>query len=85
MLASDEFDIELPEGYVVDELPDPVKEDMGFATYQSSTVVQGNKLHYTRTYTVRQVTLPAGKYGELQRLAGAIAADESSQVVLKKK
>jgi hypothetical protein len=85
MLGSDEFDIELPDGYVVDELPDPVKEEMGFATYQSSTVVQGNKLHYTRTYTVRQVTLPAGKYGELQRLAGAIAADESSQVVLKKK
>ncbi len=85
MLASDEFDIELPEGYAVDELPDPVKEDLGFATYQSSTVVQGNKLHYSRTYTVREVTLPANKYGELQRLAGVIAADESSQVVLKKK
>jgi hypothetical protein len=85
MLATDEYDIELPEGYVVDELPDPVKADMGFATYQSSTVVQGNKLHYSRTYTVREVMLPANKYGDLQKLAGVIAADESSQVVLKKK
>jgi hypothetical protein len=85
MFANDEYDIELPEGYAVDELPDPVKEDMGFASYQSSTVVQGNKLHYSRTYTVREVSLPASKYRELQKLASVIAADESSQVVLKKK
>jgi hypothetical protein len=85
MMASDEFDIELPEGYAVDELPDPVKVDLGFAAYESSTVAQGNKLHYSRTYTVREVTLPPNKYGELQKLAGLIAADESSQVVLKKK
>jgi hypothetical protein len=84
MLGNDEFDIELPEGYVVDEVPDPVKEDFGFATYQSSTVLHGRTLHYSRTYTLRQVTLPANKYGDLQRLAGVIAADESSQVVLKK-
>jgi hypothetical protein len=85
MVGNDEFDIELPEGYAVDELPDPVKEDLGFASYQSSTVVRGNKLHYSRTYTVREVTLPASKYGDLQKLASVIAADEASQVVLKKK
>jgi hypothetical protein len=85
MLGSDEFDIQLPEGYAVDELPDPVKEDVGFAAYESSTVVHGRVLHYSRKYTVRQVTLPAGRYGDLERLAGMIAADESSQVVLKKR
>ena len=85
MQGNDEFDIQLPEGYVVDELPDPVKEDFGFASYQSSTVVHERTLHYSRTYTVRQITLPPGKYADLQRLAGIISADESSQVVLKKK
>jgi hypothetical protein len=84
MRGNDEFDIQLPEGYVVDEVPDPVKEEFGFATYQSSTVVHGRTLHYSRTYTLRQVTLPANKYGDLQRLAGVIAADENSQVILKK-
>ena len=84
MQASDSFDIEIPAGYVVDELPDPVKVDMGFASYESSTVVQGKMLHYTRTYTVRKVSLPAEEYPELVKLAGVIDNDEQSRAVLKR-
>jgi len=84
MQATDEYSIELPEGYVVDEIPDPVKLDLGFAAYQSSLEVKGNTLHYTRTYTVREVTLPADRYADVQKLAGVIAADEESRAVLKK-
>jgi hypothetical protein len=85
MLANDEFDIELPDGYVVDELPDPVKADFGFASYVSSTEAKGRMLHYSRTYTQREVTLPVDKYADVQKLAGVIAADEDSRAVLKKK
>ncbi|HVG27513.1 MAG TPA: DUF3857 and transglutaminase domain-containing protein [Acidobacteriaceae bacterium] len=84
MQGTDEFDIQLPDNYVVDELPDPVKADVGFATYQSSTELRGRTLHYTRTFTLRQVSLPAEKYPELQRLAALIAADENSRAVLKR-
>lgn len=84
MRGTDEYDIALPDGYVVDELPDPVKVDVGFATYESSTELRGKSLHYSRTYTVRNVTLPAERYPALQKLAGAIDADEASRVVLKK-
>ena len=84
MQGTDEYDIELPEGYVVDELPDPVKVDVGFASYVSSTELHGRVLHYSRTYTVRQVTVPAAKYAEVQQLAAAIAADEDSQAILKR-
>jgi Domain of Unknown Function with PDB structure (DUF3857)/Transglutaminase-like superfamily len=84
MRGTDEFDIALPEGYVVDELPDPVKLDVGFASYESSTELRGKSLHYSRTYTMRNVTLPADRYPALQKLAGAIDADEASNVVLKK-
>ena len=82
--ASDDFDIQIPDGYVVDEVPDPVKEDVGFASYESSTVVHGRVLHYSRRFVVKQVTLPAEKYPELQRLAGLIAEDEDSKAVLKR-
>jgi hypothetical protein len=84
MQITDDFDIDLPAGYVVDELPDPVKVDVGFASYVSSSEVRGKTLHYSRTYTLRQVTLPAERYGDLQKLAGAIAEDEASRAVLKK-
>jgi len=84
MQEHDDYSIELPAGYTVDEIPDPVKLDLGFASYESSSVVKDNVLHYTRTYTVREVTLPADKYPEVQKLAGVIAADEQSSAVLKK-
>lgn len=84
MQASDSFDIELPDGYAVDELPNPVKADFGFASYESSTELHGHVLHYTRTYRLKEVTLPPEKYSELQKLAGLIAADEQSLAVLKR-
>jgi hypothetical protein len=84
MQGTDSFDIQLPDGYTVDELPDPVKADVGFASYESSTKLEGHTLHYTRTYTVRQVSLPPDKYPDLQRFVALIAADEDSRVVLKR-
>jgi hypothetical protein len=84
MQGTDSFDIQLPDGYTVDELPDPVKEDFGFASYESSTKLDGRTIHYTRTFTLRQVSLPADRYADLQRFAGIIAADEDSRVVLKR-
>ena len=65
--ATDDFEIELPAGYAVDEIPDPVKVDMGFAAYESASHVQEHTLHYRRVYTVRQVSLPAERYTDVQR------------------
>ena len=84
MQEHDEYTIELPAGYAVDEMPDPIKLDLGFASYESSSTVKDNVLHYTRTYTVREVTLPPDRYPDVQKLSGVIAADEESNAVLKK-
>jgi hypothetical protein len=84
MKEQDDYAIQLPPGYAVDEIPDPVKLDLGFASYESSSTVKDNVLHYTRTYTVREVTLSADKYPDVQKLAGVIAADEQRSAVLKK-
>lgn len=81
----DDFSIQLPVGYTVDELPDPVKLDVGFASYESSSRMEGDTLHYTRSYTVRQLDLPADKYDDLHKLAEAIEGDEQNRAVLKKK
>ncbi len=85
MVAKDDFTIVIPADYMVDELPDPVKLDVGFASYESSSQLTGTSLHYTRTYTVRQVSLPADRYADVQRLAAAIDADEQNHAVFKKK
>jgi hypothetical protein len=84
----DSYDIELPEGYVVDEMPDAVNLDMDFASYHSSVSAsesgKGKLLHYERDYKVKQVELPADKVADFRRLEGTILADEKSTVVLKK-
>jgi hypothetical protein len=84
MQEQDDYTIQLPPGYAIDEIPDPIKLDLGFASYESSSTVKDNVLHYTRTYIVREVTLPADRYSDVQKLAGVIAADEQSSAVLKK-
>ena len=81
----DEFTIELPKGYEVDELPQPVSIDTGFASYNSRTELRGNALHYARQCTIREVQIAPAKYQALQQFVGEIEQDERSQAVLKKK
>lgn len=83
-VVRDVFEVQLPAGYTVDELPDPVQLDTSFASYSSRSEFKDNTLRYTREYTVRKVELPAEDYGELQRLVGRIEADERNNAVLKK-
>ena len=81
---TDIFEIEMPPGFTVDELPDPVKIDVGFAAYESKTEVQGQILRYTRDYTVRKLEVPLTQEAELRRLFSTIYSDERNSAVLKK-
>jgi hypothetical protein len=80
----DAYDITLPPGYVVDETPDPVDVDLGFASYHSSMTAKGNTLHYEREYVVRQVQIPADKAASFRKLESAILSDEKGTAILKK-
>ena len=80
----DSFDIALPSGYTVDELPDPVSLDTDFATYRSSTTVKGHILHYDREYIVSKIQLSASRAQDFRHFEGAILEDQQESVVLKK-
>ena len=80
----DSFDITLPPGYVVDEMPDPVNLDLDFASYHSNITAKGDDLHYEREYVVRQVELPAERAADFRKLESAILRDEKGTAVLKK-
>ena len=80
----DHVDLDLPPGYVVDELPEPVSLDTDFASYHSAVTAEGNTLHYTREYTVKQLELDATRYDDLRKFSERISYDESTTVVLKK-
>jgi len=80
---TDNFEITLPPGYAVDELPPPVDADFSFASYHSKTEVKGNVIGYTRTFEVKELSVPVSKAEELKRFYRIIASDERNTAVLK--
>jgi Domain of Unknown Function with PDB structure (DUF3857) len=80
----DNYEIEIPKGYTVDDVPDPARIDVGFASYQSKFEVDGTKLRYWREYIVRDLSVPPEKFGDWVKLQGVIGADETAAAVLKR-
>jgi hypothetical protein len=80
---TDTFEITLPAGYEVDDLPPPVNADYSFASYHSKTEVNGNTLKYTRTFEVKELSVPLSKVEDLKKLYRIIAGDERNTAVLK--
>jgi hypothetical protein len=80
---ADTFEITLPPGYEVDDLPPPVNADYSFASYHSKTEVSGNTLKYTRTFEVKELSVPVSKIDDLKKLYRIIAGDERNTAVLK--
>src|SRR6266852_79515 len=79
----DTFEITLPAGYEVDDLPPAVNADYSFASYHSKTEVNGNTLKYTRTFEVKELSVPLSKVEDLKKLYRVIAGDERNTAVLK--
>jgi transglutaminase-like putative cysteine protease len=80
----DIFDITLPTGYVVDELPKPVDASCPYATYKSEVTMNGNVLRYKRTYTITDVMVPTEHLDEVRDFFRQIDADEKASAVLRR-
>jgi hypothetical protein len=80
---TDTFEIALPAGYEVDDLSPAVNADYSFASYHSKTEVNGNTLKYTRTFEVKELSVPLSKVEDLKKLYRIIAGDERNTAVLK--
>ena len=80
---TDTFEITIPAGYEVDDLPQPVNAEYGFASYHSKAEVNGNVLRYARTFEVKDPSVPLSKLDDLKILYRIIASDERNTAVLK--
>lgn len=84
VLDSDTVEITLPDGFKVDELPDPAKASYGFGEYTSKTEAAGNVLKYTREYKISTTQVPLDRIDQLKKLFSEIVSDEKNMAVLKK-
>ena len=80
---TDTFEIAIPAGYVVDDIPPAVDADYGFASYHAKTEVKGNLIHYSRTLEVKELSVPVSRAEDLKKFYRIIAGDERNTVVLK--
>jgi hypothetical protein len=80
---TDSFDITLPPGYEVDELPTPMDVEYSFGSYHSKTEASGQMLHYTRALEIKELSVPVSKMDDLKKFYRMIAADERNTAVLK--
>ena len=83
-LDRDNIEISLPEGFTVDELPDPAKATFPFAQYASKTENSGSVLKYTREYKITATQVSMDQMDQLKKLFGQINLDEKNMAVLKK-
>jgi len=75
----------LPQGFVVDEMPDAVVLETPFGKYSTKYEVKDNKLVFTRSLVTTRTTVPVEKYNSVKDFYSRILAAEQSPVVLLKK
>lgn len=83
-LETDHYELQVPPGLVVDELPPPTHLDCGYAEYESKTEFSGNSLKYTRSYSVKKVLVPQEDLAKVKKFFRQVAADEENTVVFKR-
>ncbi len=83
-LQTDVFEISLPAGYKVDEMPEPAKANFSFGEYTSKTENSGALLKYSREYRIKGTLVPKDQIGELKKFFSQINLDEKNMAILKK-
>ena len=82
---SETIRVKLPEGFEVDELPDPVKLDASFGSYNTTYAVKDGQLVFTRNLTQLATTIPVAQYQSVRSFFEKIRAAEQAPVVLVRK
>lgn len=82
---SETVKVQLPAGFAVDEMPDPVKIETAFGSYATSYQVVNGELVFKRQLSQRATTIPAAQYDVVRKFFESIRAAENAPVVLARK
>ncbi len=79
---TDTVTIELPLGYKIEYLPESTSIDTKFGSYESSYLLNGNKLLYSRSYGRKSGEFPKEDYNDLRTFLKRITKADKNKVVL---
>ena len=75
----------LPAGFVVDEMPDPVSLSTPFGKYTTTVEAADGKLRFTRSLVMNRSVVPVERYGEVRDFFSKMLDAEQAPVVLIRK
>lgn len=81
---SDDLEINLPAGYVIDELPLASGIQYPFAEYSNAIEAKSHVLHYKSSFTLKDVSVPSEKLDDLRTFMRKVSRNEQAVAVLKK-
>jgi hypothetical protein len=79
---ADSMEIELPDGYLPEAMPQDVKVETRFGRYSCSVRLNGNRLFYYRSLEHYSGRFPAGDYDKLVEFYETIYRSDRNRVVL---
>jgi len=77
--------IKLPQGYKIDEMPDPVRLESRYAVYQANWKADGGDLVFEQSTEVHDALVPALQYTDLRAFFDKIGGSQMAPVVLIRK
>jgi transglutaminase-like putative cysteine protease len=78
----DTVHVRVPDGFKVDEVPDPVSLAGPYGKYQASWTPSGNEVLFRQSLEVNDITAPAGEYKSVRDFFDHVYGAESAPVVL---
>ena len=82
---SETVKVQLPSGFIVDEVPEAVKIQTSFGSYVTSYEVKDNQLVFRRQLSQQAVTIAPADYEVVRKFFESIRAAENAPVVLARK
>jgi hypothetical protein len=81
--VQEDYTIHLPAAYKADDLPDPVKLETAFASFESSVTLEGDSLHYKRELSIRTLEVPPAQAKAYRAFIAEVGNAERSEAILK--
>jgi len=82
---SETVSMQLPQGFVVDEMPDPVNLNASFGSYATTYEAKDGLLIFTRKLVLSAAIIPVDQYNSVRSFFEKIRAAEQAPVVLTRK
>jgi len=73
--------VRMPEGFEIDELPDPTALDGPLATYTCRTTAEAPGVRQSRTLTTRRGQVPPGDFASLRNFYARVRSSEEAPIV----